>query len=147
MSQVILEPEIESRIIGKGMQAFRRLSNSQQNTIVEFLEENRRQTLMSPLDVINAYLTWKGIIGYTDSIVNLVLQAYNADIRSNMKIIITITDISPNDAFYNDRDKYIGQKWEIEASSLKPWPNGWFAFCNDERNPDFVIFHEFDFTI
>ena len=81
MSQVILEPEIESRIIGKGMEAFRRLSNSQQNTIVEFLKENRRQTIMSPLEVIEAYLTWEGIMGYTDSIVNLVLQAYNADIR------------------------------------------------------------------
>lgn len=81
MSHINLEAEIESRIIGKGMEAFRRLSNSQQKTIVEFLKENYRETLMTPLDVINAYLTWEGIIGYTDSIVNLVLQAYNADIR------------------------------------------------------------------
>lgn len=81
MSHINLEAEIESRIIGKGMEAFRRLANYQQRKVSDFLEENRRETLMSPLDVINAYLTWEGIIGYTDSIVNLVLQAYNADIR------------------------------------------------------------------
>lgn len=77
MSQVILE----GRLIGQGMQAFRRLSNSHQRVIVKFLEENPRATIMSPLEVIEAYLNWEGIIGYTDNIVNLVLQAYNADIR------------------------------------------------------------------
>lgn len=82
MSHIQLEAEIESRIIGKGMEAFRRLSNSQQRTIVEFLECNRRETIMSPLEVINAYLTWEGIINYTDQITNLVLNAYNADIQT-----------------------------------------------------------------
>lgn len=62
-----------------------------------------------------------------------------------MKIIITITDISPNDAFYNDRDKYIGQKWEIDSTSLRDWGDGWFAFSNEEDNPNYIVFHEFKF--
>jgi hypothetical protein len=81
MSHINLEAEVEARIIGQGMVAFRRLANYQQRKVSDFLEENRRETLMSPLDVINAYLTWEGIIGYTDQITNLVLNAYNADIR------------------------------------------------------------------
>lgn len=76
-----LEADIENRLIGQGLKAFRRLSDSQQRSIVAFLEVNSRATIMSPLELIEAYLHWEGIIGYTDQIVNLVLQAYNADIR------------------------------------------------------------------
>ena len=71
----------EKRISGQGKAAYHRLSLQDQRRIVEFLEENPNEWILSPKDLVNAYLIWEGIMGYTDAIINLVLKSYDADIR------------------------------------------------------------------
>ena len=48
------------------------LPENMQEDIKSFMEENSRECIYTRTDVINAWLTWNGIIGYTDQIISLV---------------------------------------------------------------------------
>lgn len=71
--------EVTERMDTKAKAAFDRLHSGQQKCVLEFLQSNPREFLHSPKDVVNAWLVWNGMIGYTDGIVGLVLRAYNKE--------------------------------------------------------------------
>jgi len=76
MSKIHLEPEIEARLIGAGKTAFERINRYAQQDVVCFLEENPRETIYGPNELMEAYLVWNGIIRYTSNIVETVRQAF-----------------------------------------------------------------------
>jgi hypothetical protein len=76
MSKIYLEPEIEARLIGNGKTAFEKINRNAQQDIVSFLEDNPRETIHGPNELMEAYLCWNGIIGYTSNIVETVRQAF-----------------------------------------------------------------------
>lgn len=67
---------VTDRIAGPAIDAYQNLSGPQQNEIDEFLEENRSQRLHSVEELVDAWLRWHGISGYTHSITELVLAAH-----------------------------------------------------------------------
>lgn len=56
--------------------AYNSLTESQQRIIDEFLELNPREQLYGPHDIVNAYLCWNGIMGFTRDIINVVLNSH-----------------------------------------------------------------------
>lgn len=51
------------------------------NYLVEEAEYKREELdIMGAYDLIDAYLTWNGIINYTDDIINVVFAAYKVDV-------------------------------------------------------------------
>ena len=57
--------------------SYLRLSSSARGEIIAFLEANPSVTIDSPRDVVDAYLQWNGIIGYTFDFIDVVLKAYD----------------------------------------------------------------------
>jgi hypothetical protein len=68
--------DINDRISGPAIDAFQALSGDLQRDVIAHLQYNPRAHLYSLEDIVNAWLTWNGIIGYTPKIVRLVQQAY-----------------------------------------------------------------------
>jgi hypothetical protein len=61
-----------SKIHGGAMKAFKGLTNLQQGDVIQYLINNPSKVLIVPSDVIDAWLCWNGIIGYTEAIIELV---------------------------------------------------------------------------
>lgn len=64
------------QITGPAIDAYQQMDGDLQRDIDQFLEANPRQQLYSREDLVRAWLTWNGIIGYTPVIVRLVQQAF-----------------------------------------------------------------------
>ena len=56
------------RIHSNAIPAFNNLTDNQQKAITEFLEANPGQTVYDQNDLIEAYLSWNGIINYASSL-------------------------------------------------------------------------------
>ena len=64
-----------------------RLTGRQQDDIREFLEDNgnrsewrdRTPESLSPRELLDAWLSWNGIHGYTDQILSVVGKAFNLE--------------------------------------------------------------------
>lgn len=67
---------ITDRITGPAIDAFQQLNGQQQYAIEEFLSANKGETLYSKRDIVNAWLTWNGIVGYTEDIISLVQATF-----------------------------------------------------------------------
>lgn len=67
---------VNDRITGPAVDAFQQLDGDLQFTVIEFLQENPTKELYSKEDVLNAWLTWNGIIGFTPQIMRLVRQTF-----------------------------------------------------------------------
>jgi hypothetical protein len=70
------------RLSEKARAAFERLPTYLQNDVVNFLEANPRTSLSDEWGVVDAWLGWNGIIGYTGMVIKLVRHAYG-DVRKN----------------------------------------------------------------
>lgn len=68
--------DVNSRINGPAIDSFQMLDGDLQRDVMAYLEDKPRAELYSKEDVINAWMTWNGIIGYTPKIVRLVQQTY-----------------------------------------------------------------------
>ena len=66
----------EDRISGPAIDAYQQLKGAQQTVIDEFLEANPRKTLYAKRDIVNAWLIYTGIQGYTESIIDLVQRTF-----------------------------------------------------------------------
>ena len=64
------------QISGPAIDSYQQLDGGQQKDVDAFCEANPRATLYSKRDVVNAWLTWNGIINYTEQIVSLVENVY-----------------------------------------------------------------------
>jgi len=49
-----------------------------QSDIKEFMEENTNAYIYDKTDVVTAWLTWNGIIGYEDKIISLVRGVFKS---------------------------------------------------------------------
>lgn len=67
---------ITDRITGPAIDAFQQLNGQQQYHVEEFLSANKGAELYSKRDVVNAWLTWNGIVGYTDDIISIVQHTF-----------------------------------------------------------------------
>ena len=65
-----------SRMSNAAVQAYLNLPAGAQKDVAEYMHTNDREELSSPRDVVDAYLVWNGIIGFTDQIVSVVRAAY-----------------------------------------------------------------------
>jgi hypothetical protein len=63
---------VTDRITGRAIDVYQYLDGRQQADVDAYLEANPRAELYVPRDVVNAWLTWNGIIGYTEQIVSLI---------------------------------------------------------------------------
>lgn len=68
--------EVTDRISGAAIEAYQCLTGDQQRDIDAFLEANPKATLYTREDLVNAWLGWNGIIGYTRQIIRLVQLAH-----------------------------------------------------------------------
>ena len=57
----------------------RKLPKQAQIDIMDFNEANHSHNIYEPKDIVRAWLVWNGIVGYEDSIVDIVLGAYSVD--------------------------------------------------------------------
>lgn len=60
-----------NRIHGEALEHFVELSDAMCNSIAEALEDRPRLELYTKRDVIECWLQWNGIIGFTDQIIDL----------------------------------------------------------------------------
>ena len=67
------------KITGEALQAYNRLGPRFQQDIEHYMESNPRAVLLSHVDVVDAWLTWNGIINYTSHIVALVTGAFGKE--------------------------------------------------------------------
>lgn len=68
--------EISAQLGSEALEAFERLLPTQQEIVRIFLRENHHCYLHGKRDVVDAYLKWEGIIGYTENLIQLVRRAY-----------------------------------------------------------------------
>ena len=68
--------DVNSRINGPAIEAFQQMDGDLQRDIQSFLEDNTHADCYSKEDLVCAWLTWNGIIGYTPVIVRLVRQVF-----------------------------------------------------------------------
>ena len=68
--------DVNSRINGPAIDAFQQLDGDLQRDICSHLESNPRAECYSKEDLIVAWLTWNGIIGYAAKIERLVRQVF-----------------------------------------------------------------------
>ena len=71
-----MKTDTNSRISGSAIDAYQQLDGDLQQDIDQFLEANPRAELYSREDLVRAWLTWNGIIGYTPVIIRLVQQTF-----------------------------------------------------------------------
>ena len=64
------------RITGPAIDAFQQLDGDLQRDIIAYLEDKPRSECYSKEDLIVAWLTWNGIIGYATKIERLVRQVF-----------------------------------------------------------------------
>ena len=67
---------VTDRITGEAIEAYQQLRGKFQQDIDLFLSCNPRARLTSRMDIVDAYLHWNGIIGYTLDIVELVQNSH-----------------------------------------------------------------------
>lgn len=68
--------DINSRINGPAIDAIQQIDGDLQQDVYQFLQDCPTKELYSKEDVIRAWLTWNGIIGYTPQIIRLVQQVF-----------------------------------------------------------------------
>ena len=78
-----MHADVMSRMTGKAIHAYNRLTTLQQGDVNAFLLENPGRTLCSEREVIEAWLIWNGIIGYDQDIIDLVVNAYGFTYKSS----------------------------------------------------------------
>lgn len=64
------------RITGPAAKSYLKLSASQQRAIDQYLEANPYSTIHDNRDLVEAWLIWEGIIGFTDDIIAIVQSVY-----------------------------------------------------------------------
>lgn len=69
---------VTDRITGPAIDAYQYLDAGQQKAVDDYLTENPRVELYSIRDVVDAWLTWNGICGYTEQIVSLIQNCNKA---------------------------------------------------------------------
>jgi hypothetical protein len=67
-----METSITDLISGEAIDAYQNLSGKFQKDVDDYLRDNKSKRLYTRQDVVNAYLEWNGIIGYTHDVVELV---------------------------------------------------------------------------
>lgn len=67
---------INDRISGPAIDAIQQLDGDLQKDVYQLLQDNPRYELYSKEDVVQAWLMWNGIMGYTPKIIRLVQQAF-----------------------------------------------------------------------
>lgn len=67
---------INDRITGPAIDVIQQLDDDLQQDVYQFLQDNEWAELYSEEDVLNAWLTWNGIIGFTPQIMRLVRQTF-----------------------------------------------------------------------
>lgn len=68
--------EVTERMAAAARAAYNNLPVQYQQDVLSFLQSNPSQFLLSPRDVVDAWLMWNGMIGYSDTIVHLVRSAF-----------------------------------------------------------------------
>lgn len=67
---------LTDRMEPEALAAYERLPYHQQSDVVQFLQNNPRKHLCDAQDIVDAWLVWNGMIGYTSNIVEVVRYAY-----------------------------------------------------------------------
>lgn len=68
--------DVNRRITGPAIDVVQQLDGDLQYDVYQFLQENPAKELYSKEDVVNAWLTWNGIIGFTPRIMRPVQQTF-----------------------------------------------------------------------
>lgn len=64
-----------AKIQGGAKRAYTGLTTVQQGDVIQFLINNPSQILITPSDVVGAWLCWNGIMGCTEDIISVVTNA------------------------------------------------------------------------
>ena len=67
-----METSVTDLISGEAIEAYQQLRGKFQKDVDDYLRNNLSKRLYTRQDVVNAYLEWNGIIGYTSDVVELV---------------------------------------------------------------------------
>lgn len=67
-----METSITDLISGEAIEAYQQLRGKFQKDVDDYLRNNLSKRLYTRQDVVNAYLEWNGVIGYTSDVVELV---------------------------------------------------------------------------
>lgn len=67
-----METSITDLISGEAIEAYQNLRGKFQKDVDDYLRNNLSKRLYTRQDVVNAYLEWNGMIGYTLDVVELV---------------------------------------------------------------------------
>ena len=67
-----METSVTDLISGEAIEAYQNLRGKFQKDVDDYLRNNLNKRLYTRQDVVNAYLEWNGMIGYTYDVVELV---------------------------------------------------------------------------
>ena len=67
-----METSVTDRISGEAIEAYQNLRGKFQKDVDDYLRNIPSKRLYTRQDVVNAYLEWNGLIGYTHDVVELV---------------------------------------------------------------------------
>lgn len=67
----------KDRILARATVLFDKLPTKYRIDIIQFLEWNPAKVIYTEEDLIDAWLCWNGILGYTDTIIELFQSVYD----------------------------------------------------------------------